>query len=175
MITDAGSVKAPIVAAVERALGKNAARFCGSHPIAGTEHSGAAAARADLLVGARCILTPTTRTAAATRRHVRTLREAAGMHVEEMPARVHDRLLARVSHLPHVLAYALVNAVADADRDHAGGSSPTPAAASATAPASRRALPEMWRDFCIANRDEVLRDRRVPAGARASARCDRGR
>jgi prephenate dehydrogenase len=168
VITDAGSVKAPVVAAVERALGRQAARFCGSHPIAGTESSGAAAARADLLAGARCILTPTARTAASTRRHVRTLWEAAGMRVEEMPARLHDRLLARVSHLPHVIAYALVNAVADAERDHgrrllsyAGGGfgDSTRVAASS---------PEMWRDICVANRDEVLRaiDDFLPALAR---------
>ena len=168
VITDAGSVKGPVVAAVERALGRGAARFCGSHPIAGTEHSGAAAARTDLLTGARCILTPTPRTAAATRRHVRTLWEAAGMRVEEMSASLHDRMLARVSHLPHVVAYALVNAVADAERDggrrllgYAGGGfgDGTRVAASS---------PEMWRDICLANRDEVLRaiDDFVPALAR---------
>ncbi len=156
VITDAGSVKAPVVAAVERTLGNRAGRFCGAHPIAGTEHAGAAAARVDLLVGARCILTPSPRTAAATRRHVRALWEAAGMRVEEMSPALHDRMLARVSHLPHVVAYALVNAVADGERDHgrrllgyAGGGfgDGTRVAASS---------PEMWRDICIANRDEVL-------------------
>ena len=156
VITDAGSVKAPVLAAVERALGGSAGRFCGSHPIAGTEHSGAAAALPDLLDGRRCILTPGAATTAATRRRVRALWEAAGMRVEELPAQIHDRIFAWVSHLPHVAACALVNAVADSnagsriDRLSYAGSGfrdSTRIAASS---------PEMWRDICLANRDDLL-------------------
>ena len=157
VITDAGSVKGAVVAAVERVLGASAGRFCGSHPIAGTEHSGAGAALPDLLAGRRCVLTPTARTTPLARRRVRALWEAAGMRVEEMPATVHDHILALVSHLPHMAAYALVNAVADADAGRrrrvlayaAGGfKDGTRIAASS---------PEMWRDICLANRSELLR------------------
>ncbi len=156
IITDAGSVKTPIVAAAERILGATAPRFCGSHPIAGTEHSGARAATPDLLGGRVCILTPGTRTATTTRRRVQALWEAAGMRVEEMPASAHDRVFALVSHLPHVAAYALVNAVADADRQ--GTRRALAYAAGGFKDWTRIAAssPEMWRDICLANRDELL-------------------
>lgn len=156
IITDAGSVKAPVVAAAERVLGESAGRFCGSHPIAGTEHSGAAAALPDLLEGRRCIITPSARTTSVTRKRVHALWEAAGMRVEEMPPRAHDRVFALVSHLPHVAAYALVNAVADADRS--GTRRALAYAAGGFKDWTRIAAssPEMWRDICLANRDEVL-------------------
>ena len=157
VITDAGSVKGPVVAAVERVLGASAGRFCGSHPIAGTEHSGAGAALSDLLAGRRCVLTPSATTAPLVRRRVRALWETAGMQVEEMPAAVHDHIFALVSHLPHVAAYALVNAVADADTESrrralgyaAGGFKDWTRIAASS--------PEMWRDICLANRSELLR------------------
>ena len=157
VITDAGSVKSPIVAAVERVLGDTAGRFCGSHPIAGTEHSGAAAALPDLLDGRRCVLTPGPRTTAATRRRVQALWEAAGMRVEEMPARAHDRIFALVSHLPHVAAFALVNAVADADRQGARRALAYAAGGFKDWTRIAASSPEMWRDICLANRDELLR------------------
>jgi len=157
IVTDAGSVKGPVTAAAQRVLGAGAVRFCGSHPIAGTEHSGARAARLDLLTDQRCVLTPTALTATVARRRVRALWEAAGMRVEEMTPVAHDRIFALVSHLPHVAAYALVNAVADADKGSrrralayaAGGFKDWTRIASSS--------PEMWRDICLANRAELLR------------------
>lgn len=157
LITDAGSVKAPVISAVERVLGDTAGRFCGSHPIAGTEHSGAAAALPDLLEGGRCIVTPGTRTAAPTRRRIQALWEAAGMRVEEMPAPAHDRIFALVSHLPHVAAFALVNAVADADRQGARRALAYAAGGFKDWTRIAASSPEMWRDICLANREEVLR------------------
>jgi prephenate dehydrogenase len=157
VITDAGSVKAPVIAAVERILGDTAGRFCGSHPIAGTEHSGAAAALPDLLENRRCVLTPGPRTTAATRRRVQALWEAAGMQVEEMPAATHDRIFALVSHLPHVAAYALVNAVADADRQGARRALAYAAGGFKDWTRIAASSPEMWRDICLANREELLR------------------
>ena len=156
IVTDAGSVKVSVVAAAGRVLGDTATRFCGSHPIAGTEDSGARAALPDLLEGRRCILTPGPRTTAATRRRVHMLWESAGMRVEEMPARAHDRVFAFVSHLPHVAAFALVNAVADADRQ--GTRRALAYAAGGFKDWTRIAAssPEMWRDICLANRDELL-------------------
>lgn len=156
VVTDAGSVKGPVIAAVERTLGPDAVRFCGSHPVAGTEHSGARAAELELLQGRRCVLTPTAATTVTTRRRVRALWEAAGMRVEEMPAAAHDRIFALVSHLPHVAAYALVNAVADADRR--GRRRALAYAAGGFRDWTRIAAssPEMWRDICLANREQLL-------------------
>ena len=147
VITDVGSVKGNIVAEVARDA-KAAALFVGGHPIAGTEKSGPAAAKADLYEGRHCILTPgadATKTAA-----VRAFWEALGMRVEEMDAARHDEVLAMISHLPHVVAYALVGAVARYDKgEHpalkftAGGFKDfTRIAASA---------PELWRSIVEAN------------------------
>jgi prephenate dehydrogenase len=152
IITDAGSVKAPVIAAVTRALGTTAARFCGSHPIAGNELGGAAAAAADLLRGRRCIMTPTATTAAATRRRVRALWTAAGMRVEELSAKRHDRLYALVSHLPQTIATALVNGVLAGDAAalaYAGGGFHD-----TTRLAKSPAV--IWRDILLANREPVL-------------------
>jgi prephenate dehydrogenase len=166
VITDAGSVKAPVVAAVELALGATAGRYCGGHPIAGTEHAGAGAAAVDLLTGRRCILTPTATTAPATRRRVRALWRAAGMRIEELPAARHDHLYALVSHLPQALATALVNAVLDDEPGaralaYAGGGF-----RDTTRIAKSPAL--MWRDILLANRGPVL-----AALDRFSAACER--
>lgn len=178
VITDAGSVKGPVVRAVERALGTTAGRFCGAHPIAGTEDSGAAAAADDLLRGERCVLTPTRATRPATVRRVRALWKAAGMRVETMGLAEHDAIFALVSHLPHLAAFALVGAVADAGRARralafaAGGfRDGTRVAASS---------PEMWTDILLANRAQVLaalgRFERSCEGLRgAIARGDRRR
>jgi prephenate dehydrogenase len=154
VITDAGSVKLPVVAAVERALGPTAGRFCGSHPIAGSEQAGAAAALHDLLLDRRCILTPTRTTAPSARRRVRALWSAAGMRVEELTATRHDRLYALVSHLPQVVATALVNAVAA----HQPKGRALAYAGSGFRDVTRIAESPtvMWRDILLANRTPVL-------------------
>jgi prephenate dehydrogenase len=109
ILTDVGSVKAPVVAALETRW-QQVGPVVGAHPIAGSEAAGAAAARIDLFQGRRCILTPTAATDRVALARVRALWEGVGAHVEEMPASVHDVLLARVSHLPHLVAYALAAA-----------------------------------------------------------------
>ncbi|MCC6763562.1 MAG: prephenate dehydrogenase/arogenate dehydrogenase family protein [Deltaproteobacteria bacterium] len=164
VVTDAGSVKGPVVTAVERALGPTAARFCGSHPIAGTERAGAAAALRDLLRDRRCVLTPTARTSATARRRVRALWAAAGMRVEAMPAARHDALYALLSHLPHTVATALVNAAA---RD---GGRALPYAGSGFRDVTRIADSPtvVWRDILLANRRPVL-----AALASFGAACER--
>jgi prephenate dehydrogenase len=110
VLTDVGSVKGPLVAALE-ACWPVPARVVGAHPIAGGERSGAADADPDVFRGHLCILTPTATTDVTALALVRRLWEGVGMRVEEMPAAVHDAILARVSHAPHVLAFALVAAV----------------------------------------------------------------
>jgi len=151
VLTDVGSVKGEVVAAME-ALLPAAAAFVGGHPIAGSERAGAEAARADLFQGARCILTPTARTERAALARIRALWEGVGARVDEMDPAAHDRALAWVSHLPHVVAYALVRGLQAADPGFAA------LAAGSWRDASRVAASraELWRDIFLANADAVL-------------------
>lgn len=149
VLTDVASVKAGIVADLE-ARWKGVGPVVGGHPIAGSEESGAKAARADLFRGRRCVLTPTAATDPDALRRVRALWEGVGARVEEMDAALHDEILARVSHLPHLVAFALVAAVADArkaGRDalaYAGDGFRDTTRIAASAPA-------VWRDIALAN------------------------
>ncbi|MCL4798123.1 MAG: prephenate dehydrogenase/arogenate dehydrogenase family protein [Burkholderiales bacterium] len=154
VVTDAGSTKSDVVAAARAALGAAVARFVPGHPIAGAEHSGVAAARADLFDGKRTVLTPLAETDAAAAARVRELWRACGADVREMTPEVHDRIFAAVSHLPHLLAYALVHDVAS----HASAQELFDYAASGFRDFTRIASshPEMWRDICIANRAALL-------------------
>jgi len=154
VITDAGSTKRDVVAAARATLGAGIARFVPGHPIAGAEQSGAGAARADLFRGRRTVLTPLPETAAPALAQVEAAWRACGATVSTMTPETHDALLAAVSHLPHLLAYALVHELAgrgDAPElfAHAAGGFRdfTRIAASD---------PEMWRDICMANRDALL-------------------
>jgi prephenate dehydrogenase len=149
LLTDVGSVKHGIVAALESHWA-GIGPVVGGHPIAGSEESGAAAARADLFHGHRCILTPTASTDRAALGRVRALWEGVGARVEEMPAELHDEILARVSHLPHLVAFALVAAVGEA---RPGGRDPLAYAGGGLRDTSRIAAsaPELWRDIALAN------------------------
>ena len=148
LLTDVGSVKAQLVADLEAAWG-NAARVVGAHPIAGSDQTTMRAARADLFVGRRCVLTPTPATSAAALALVRRLWEGVGALVEEMDAAHHDALLARVSHAPHLIAYALVDAVAAWEN----GAEALAHAGTGFADMTRVAgsAPELWRDVLLAN------------------------
>jgi len=162
IVTDVGSVKGAVVDALE-ATWRDPARVVGAHPIAGSEESGAGAAKADLFRGRLCVLTPTPRTGTDPLRTIRALWEGVGARVEEMTPAAHDAILARVSHLPHVLAYALVRAVADGQADGRrlldyAGSGFLDATRIAASPA------EVWRDIALANRgaiEEALGELRV--------------
>ena len=132
IVTDAGSVKKPIVDTLD-ALLPPTIHGVAAHPIAGTEHAGAGAAFETLFDGSLCVLTPTAATDRDALARVRALWEGVGMRVEEMDAAVHDRLLAQVSHLPHLIAFSVMNGVSDAfgasDGDGArslGGRTPLP-------------------------------------------------
>ena len=153
VITDGGSTKQDVIAHAERFLGSRYARFVPSHPIAGTENSGAAAAFAELFAGRTVILTPQRAASAAAVRRVRDAWVACGARVEKLDAKEHDEILAAVSHLPHVVAFALVSMLARG-RDPArrlrysgGGLRDTVRIAGSS--------PEMWRDICMANRDAL--------------------
>jgi len=150
IVSDVGSVKAEIVRNMERLLPGDI-HFVGGHPIAGSEQWGAQAARHDLFVSHRCILTPTKRTDPQALKKVVALWRKAGAEVEIMDPKIHDRLLGVISHLPHVLVYALVNALertplrgVELKKYCAGGFKDF------TRIASSR--PELWRDICLMNR-----------------------
>jgi prephenate dehydrogenase len=150
IVSDVGSVKGEIVRGMEKLLPKHIA-FVAGHPIAGSEQWGAQAARENLFVGHRCVLTPTKKTDKKALRKVAALWREVGAEVEIMPPDVHDRVLGVISHLPHVLVYALVNALnrtqlkgVDLKSYCAGGFKDF------TRIASSR--PELWRDICLMNR-----------------------
>ncbi len=154
VVTDAGSTKRDIVDLARRELRRSLSRFVPGHPIAGTEKSGAEAAFAALYRSRRVVLTPLAGTDTGALALVRSAWETCGASVLELKAREHDAVLATVSHLPHVLAYALVDLVArhrDAKRLFsyaAGGFRDFTRIASSH--------PEMWRDICLANRKALL-------------------
>jgi prephenate dehydrogenase len=154
VVTDVGSTKAALVGRVEAVLPAGVP-FVGGHPIAGTEESGFTASFAGLYRGARCLLTPGASSTPEAIAAVRGLWESVGMRVEIMDAATHDRILAVISHLPHVVAYALVNAAAAADAalpgllSYTGGGFRDFTRIAASHPA-------MWRDICLDNREEVL-------------------
>ena len=155
IISDVGSVKGEIVRAMDRLLPKTIA-FVGGHPIAGSEQWGAQAARHNMFVDRRCVLTPTRRTERKALAKITALWRRVGARVETMTPEVHDQILGVISHLPHVLVYALVNALerqqpdgVDLKQYCAGGFKDF------TRIASSR--PELWRDICLMNRRSLGR------------------
>ncbi len=154
VITDVGSTKANVIAAARAALGNSFPRFVPGHPLAGTEQSGVQASQADLFRGRRVILMPEKETDPAALARVRAMWAAVGAEVNEMSAEEHDRVLAASSHLPHMLAYALVDMIVRRD-DHRDVFA---AAAGGFRDVTRIAAsdPVMWRDICLANRAELL-------------------
>lgn len=154
IVTDGGSVKTAIVRECE-ALMPPGCHFVGGHPIAGTEHSGAASSFATLYRGKRCILTPTERTDPVALETVERIWRHTGAEVCSMEPGHHDRIFAEISHLPHVVAYALVHAVGTADVEGenvlsytAGGFRDFTRIASSD--------PVMWRDIAMMNRGALL-------------------
>jgi prephenate dehydrogenase len=154
IVTDAGSTKQDVIAVARAELGGALRRFVPGHPIAGTEHSGAPAAFAALFRDRNVVLTPLPETDPAARAVVASLWAACGANVRELDPAVHDRIFAAVSHLPHVLAFALVDLLAGRpDADEAFRY-----AASGFRDFTRIAAgsPEMWRDIALANREALL-------------------
>jgi prephenate dehydrogenase len=154
LVTDGGSTKGDVVAAAYANLGDKVAQFVPAHPIAGAEKSGAAAALAELYQGKKVVLTPLPENTAASVAQVRAAWELCGALVSELTAQQHDEVFAAVSHLPHLLSFALVHDLAQRDnRDlllsfaASGFRDFTRIAASS---------PEMWRDICLANREALL-------------------
>jgi prephenate dehydrogenase len=154
IVTDVGSTKRDVISHARRYLGDAFARFVPAHPIAGTEKSGARAAFAGLFGGHRLIVTPEPETDLGAVRRVTAAWKCAGMRVTTMRAADHDRIYALVSHLPHVLSFALVEQIAGyADADKLFGHTGSGFRDSTRIAGSS---PEMWRDVCLANRDALL-------------------
>lgn len=156
VVTDGGSTKSDVVAAARAALGAKIGQFVPGHPIAGAEQSGVGAAKADLYLNKRVVLTPLPENTPADVTAVRAAWELCGARVSTLAPDEHDRIFAAVSHLPHLLAFALVHELAGRHNAEqlfgfaAGGFRDFTRIASSH--------PEMWRDICLANRKALLKE-----------------
>ena len=155
IVTDAGSAKGSVVAAAKSVFGNIPDYFVPAHPIAGREKSGVEAAIVDLYIDHKVIVTPLPETSAEAEQKVTEMWQAAGAHVESMNVETHDQVLAATSHLPHVVAYSLVDTLSKSDASDAifqyaaGGFRDFTRIASSD--------PTMWRDICLENRDAILK------------------
>lgn len=150
IVTDAGSTKRYIVNNIEK-TGLKGAEFIGSHPIAGSESSGIRSADKDLFKGAYCILTETKNTDPKALNKVKRFWASLGMKVEVMSCQAHDRLLSKISHLPHAVAVSLVNSIGRKGIDlAAGGFKDTTRIASGES--------ELWKDIFSTNRENLVKD-----------------
>lgn len=155
IVTDVGSVKGMLVREIEPALPEGV-RYVPAHPIAGAEKSGLDAATVDLYEGARCILTPTAKTDPGALERIRKFWQDVGMRVQLLDADEHDFIYGAVSHLPHVVAFALINTIGQIKTGSqedilslsAGGLRDITRIASSD--------PVMWRDIFLANKEHML-------------------
>jgi len=154
LVTDAGSTKCDVAAAARAGLADKLAQFVPAHPIAGAEMSGVGAATADLFRGRKAVLTPLAETSPQAVERVAAAWRACGARIYRMSPEEHDEVFAAVSHLPHLLAFALVHELAGRKNSAqlfgyaAGGFRDFTRIASSH--------PEMWRDICVANRGPLL-------------------
>lgn len=154
IITDVGSTKQSVIAAVQAGLGYLPTHFVPGHPIAGREHIGIEHAEEMMFYGHRAILTPHENSSENAINTVAAWWQACGATVDIMSAQIHDKILAATSHLPHVLAYGLMECFATDNCDAplfdyaAGGFKSFTRTASSN--------PIMWRDVCLNNKDEIL-------------------
>ena len=154
VITDVGSAKGSVVAAARAMLGVRLPRFVPAHPVAGTEHSGVESSIEGLFEERRVIVTPIAETDAGALERVSSMWKTVGASVVEMDVVHHDEVLAATSHLPHMIAYTLVDVLgrmqerAEIFRYSAGGLRDVTRVASSD--------PQMWHDICSANRDAIL-------------------
>jgi prephenate dehydrogenase len=151
IVTDVGSVKSRIINIIEPLMPEGVF-FVGGHPIAGKECSGLEGATPDLFHNARCIITPSANTKRAAMNKVKSLWKMVGMKTVIMTPEEHDQVFAAVSHMPHIVAYTIVNSILDADRKFMryGGRG--------LKDITRIAMSseELWRDICSSNREDIL-------------------
>jgi prephenate dehydrogenase len=151
IITDVGSVKGKLVHDMEAAM-PGGTFFIGGHPIAGSDRSGIDTASAEIFQGARCMLTPTRLTDPEAFRKVSALWTAFGSEIMILNPDEHDRIYAAVSHLPHLIAYEILNTVAAIDSSYLAFSGQ--GFRDTTRIASSH--PALWRDICMLNRENLL-------------------
>lgn len=154
LVMDVGSTKADVVLAARRALREQLGSFVPAHPITGREVSGVEHADADLYSGRQVILTPTERTLTAQLRRAEELWTALGCRVSSMAPEAHDAAFAAVSHLPHLLSFAMMHSIINQEESDQLLSLAGPGFRDFTRIAASD--PKMWRDVLRANRDEVL-------------------
>lgn len=154
VITDAGSTKGDVLAVARKVLGAQFSQFVGGHPIAGAEKSGVTAAKSDLFVGKNVVLTPTPEANSHAVHRASELWKLCGANVSEMPAETHDNIFAAVSHLPHLLAFALVDDIAS--RPNAAQLFSFAASGFRDFTRIAGSHPEMWRDISLANKPALL-------------------
>jgi prephenate dehydrogenase len=152
VVTDVGSVKGDLVRRMEEIFSGKAA-FVGCHPIAGSEKSGIDTADPDLFLGRRCIVTETDNTDSSALNRIISLWQSLGARVEKMDPEEHDRVFGAVSHLPHVIAYEIMNAVDDIDVSYLAYAGRGFADITRIASSS----PELWRDICVLNRENLVK------------------
>lgn len=154
LITDVGSTKQSVITAAHLGLGYLPENFVPSHPIAGREHIGIRYAEDSMFVGHRAILTPHENSSVLAIQTTQSLWQACGATVDIMTAKNHDKILAATSHLPHVLAYGLMESLTTTEYEEpifdyaAGGFKSFTRTASSN--------PIMWRDVCLNNKDDIL-------------------
>ena len=156
VITDAGSTKDDVLRSAKQILGDQVSQFVGGHPIAGAEKSGVTAAMADLFVGKNVVLTPTPETNIQALASVSSFWKTCGAKVSEMSAETHDGIFAAVSHLPHLLAFALVDDIAL--RPNAAQLFSFAASGFRDFTRIAGSHPEMWRDISLANKRALLNE-----------------
>jgi prephenate dehydrogenase len=154
IVTDAGSTKRDVIAAARAVLGAAFARFVPGHPIAGTETAGASAAFATLFRDRNVVLTPLAETDETATATVAAMWRSCGARIRTLDATQHDRIFAAVSHLPHLLAFALVDELAS--RPDAADVFEFAASGFRDFTRIAASSPEMWRDVSLANRDALL-------------------
>jgi prephenate dehydrogenase len=151
IVTDVGSVKGKLVRDME-ALMPEGVFFVGGHPVAGSDRSGIDTAAANIFNGAKCIISPTENTDKTALNRIKSLWKTLGSLVQLINPEEHDRIYAAVSHLPHLIAYEIVNTVASIDSSYLAFSGQ--GFKDSTRIASSH--PELWRDICILNRENLL-------------------
>lgn len=156
IITDAGSTKADVAAAAYNALGSKVAQFVPGHPIAGREQNGPGAAIVDLYAGKKVVLTPLPENAECDVERVAHAWRQCGAIIHRLAPHEHDRVFAAVSHLPHLLAYALVDDIAR--KPHADQLFQFAASGFRDFTRIAGSSPEMWRDISLANRSALLEE-----------------
>ncbi len=154
LVMDVGSTKQDVVLGARRALGAQLSRFVPAHPIAGKEHAGVEHATADLYEGCQVVLTPTDDTPPINTERAQSVWQALGCRVRRMTPEAHDEAYAAVSHLPHLLAFAMMKAIQDQSRGEAFLTLAGPGFRDFTRIAASE--PSVWRDILISNRPAML-------------------